>query len=179
MAKEMKAQKEVTGYEIREAINRWRLRKQVAERQFRDSVYVFKGDDKKSLDELATIFTEADTNIALLEDLRQNFNMQTKVRVADKEMTLSVAVKLFGGRGRLEKLWRDACIEPHDRYSSGYDRRARSNDQEYAQRSVNMGDCMTRADEAAKNASQLRSAISVANGNKIVVPREYPANLFE
>jgi hypothetical protein len=183
VGKTMQPQREVTGYDIREAINRWRLRKQVMERQFRDAIYAFKGQEKPKPDEAAKEFTKADRYIALLEDLRQNFNQQVKVRITnltgeDEEMTLSVAVKLFGGSGRLEKLWRDSCHEPEERYGR-YDRQVtRSAGDEHAERRISVKDTIQKADEAARYASQLRTAISVANGNRIAIPRDFPPDVL-
>lgn len=174
----MRPQTEVTGYMIREAITRWKLRKQIAEKQFRDSLYKFKDEEKTNPSELAEAFAQADRNIALLEDLRQRFNLEQKVKVGDKTMSLSVAVKMFGGTGRLEKLWRDACSEKEDRYNR-YDRPTRRADEEVAQKTMGMKELMAKADDAAKAASQLRSAISMANAKTIIVPTEYPADLFE
>ena len=172
--------RQVTGHQIKQSIKRWELRKQIADKQFKESIYTFK-DEKKGLtpQAIGKNYKEADAAIAYLEELRQQYNRYVRLKVGGQEMTLSLAVKLYGGAGRMEKMWRLACVdEQQDRYNR-YDGRTRQKDAEYATRRVTVEEAMKQADIAAIYAGDLRAAIAEGNGTKFTVPSEFPGDLFE
>jgi hypothetical protein len=176
------AAKEVNGYQLREALKRWKVRKDVADKQFKDCLYGFKDDEagKPTPQAVAENYQKADFAIAKIQELQQAFNAQTQIEVGGKRMTLSLAIKLVGGAGRLENMWRSAATDTGRETRYGYDRQmSRKADEEYARRRVKVEEAIKHSDQAAQYAASLRSAIATANSKTINVPADVPAELFE
>lgn len=176
---------EVTGYQIREAIKRWRIRADVAAKQFNESLWVFESDKgaKATPEQVAKNFAEADRAVAVLQQLQDEYNTRITIRVNGKDLSLALAVKLLGGAGRLENMWRKAATDAgsESRYSRFHERpqMSRKTDEEYARRAVPQDKAIRFSDEAAQYASALRSGIALGNSQKITVGQEeYPAHLF-
>lgn len=167
--------KEITGYQLREALKRWRIRRDVADKQFSDSLWGFEKDEKPSPNEIAGAFAQADQIIAQLQDLQQEFNRNTFVEVAGKKITLSLAIKLVGGAGRLESMWRKAATDTGTGDARYYGvPQSRKADEEYRSRRIPQKDAIELSDNAAAYASALRAAIAGANAHKIVLPADFP-----
>jgi hypothetical protein len=168
--------RKITGYQLREAIKNWELRKNTAQKQFQESMWIFEGDTKASLEELADAYLKAEQAIARLQTLQAQYNLAVAVEVQDRAMTLCQAVKLIGGAGRLEKMWRDAATGSQQHY--GYAQMmVRQKDQEFAKRAVNATDAVVRTTSAARFASALRNAIALGNTRELEL--EVPAELLE
>ena len=157
---------QITGFTIREAIKRWEMVRETSSKQWNDSQFVFEKDEKTSPDDLMKAYRDAERAVASLQTAQARFNIQTKVKVLGEEMTLAEAVKLVGGAGRVEKMWKSyAANTGSDRYSRV--ELSRSKENEYAKRAVSVKDCLKRATEAAKFAGALRAAIAEGNSVKV------------
>src|SRR3990167_8019674 len=133
------ASKEVTGYTLREALKRWRIRRDVADKQFKDSLWAFASDEgqKVSSEQISKNYAEADYNLAKLQEIQQEFNRTVAIDVQGRKMTLALAIKLVGGVGRRESMWRNAATDTgRDRRYYGGREMSRSTDEEHAKRTV-------------------------------------------
>jgi len=158
----------VTGYDLREALKRWTLRKDTASRQFNNTIFAFDDENKPSPTSVAQDFTKADCAVALLQEAQQRYNLAVQITVKGQSMSLAMAVKSIGGAGRLEKMWRFATTDTgRDRYSIR--ETTRRADDIVARRVISPEECMEKADAAARFASALRSAVASANGNKLPI----------
>ena len=167
---------EVTGYEIREALKRWKTQRLVADQQFNASLFAFKDEKKANPEEIVSNFRKADTAIALLQELQQQYNSKVKVKVGKEDITLSLAVKLVGGAGRITNMWHKAATETGlDRYESRS--MTRKTDEERAGRVVPQDKAIKLSDEAAKFAAAIRSAMAV--GNSVKLDMEVPEGLLD
>ena len=155
--------KKVNGFMLREALKRWENQRSLASSMFNDSIYVFENEAKTGPLALMEQFQQADRNYARLQELQQTYNNNIKVTVGGETITLSLAVKLVGGAGRIEKMWRQTVLPKTDRYSYNERQTTRSKDTEYAQRAITQDECLKMATQASKYATQLRSAIAAAN----------------
>jgi hypothetical protein len=168
----------VTGYQFREAIKAWELRKQAATSQFDQSLWAFEGEEKPSPADLADLFVKAEEAIARLQAFQARYNLSVVVDVLGTKMTLCQAVKLMGGAGRHEKMWRSAATStgggPFHFHAVATTRKT---DEIHARRTVAVEDALARADRATKYASALRSAIALGNSQEREM--EVPADLFE
>jgi hypothetical protein len=169
----------VTGYQLREAIKRWELRRDTASSQFNESLFVFEAEKKDSPDVLMEIFVQADRAVAQLQTAQNEYNL--KITVSGPGflggMTLCEAIKRVGGAGRSEKMWRVATSDKgRDRYQSR--ETSRSKDQEYARRVLSVKETMKRASDAAVFAGNLRAAIAEGNTNTLDIGWLKP-DLFE
>jgi len=159
---------EVNGYEIREAIRRWKFKAETISAAFEESLFSFEGEEKESPQSITDKYRKADRAIAELEALQQKYNENHKVDVIGEQMTLALAVKLVGGAGRIEKMWRVAAKGgSKDRFSYNDARKERNKENEYASATVTLSEARTEANKAARFASALRAAISIGNGHEI------------
>ncbi len=167
----------VTGYRLRHAIKRLEQRRNVAVRQFKDSVYVFEGETKTSPDDCMAQFRGCEDKMATLQVAQARYNLMVEVDVLGRKMTLHEAVKRVGGAGRAEKLWREVAEEEQG-YGWQASARMRSTDQEYADRVIPVHECLDQADEVAQLANALREAMAMGNAQEIEVEGLEPS-LFE
>lgn len=158
----------LTGYTLREAIKRWELKRDAATRLFADSLWAFEGQEKPRPVDLAQSVREAEVAIAMLQAAQARYNLAVSVRVLGEPMTLCQAVKLAGGAGRFEKLWRDATQDSKgsSRYFLGPEK-SRSRDNEYARRQVSIQDAIAESGRASEWANALRAAIAVGNATEV------------
>jgi hypothetical protein len=155
----------ISGYKLREALRNKRTLRDVLATRFNETLFQFEAGAKPQ--DVAKGFQEADQAVAMLEEAQQFYNQQVNVEVEGKTMTLVRAIKLVGGAGRLEKMWRSAATDTgRDRYSS-YREMSRKSDEEHARRMVSVDDAIELAQKAARFASALRSAIAEANARKV------------
>jgi hypothetical protein len=164
---------EVTGNQLREALRRAIFRKTIYEKQFSESLYRFEDEKKDTPVAVSENFRQSDEAIATLQDLQQQFNQKVQVSIQGesgrKQITLSLAIKLVGGAGRLEKMWRTAAgggeKDRYDRY--GGTTRQRNKDIIEASAQITSGDAMKEADKAARRASSIREAIAIGNSQSV------------
>lgn len=170
--------RKITGYQLREAIKRWELHKSTAAKQFDESLWAFEGDDKASPGELADTFLKAEDAVAKLQTLQARYNLSVVVDVLGSKMSLCQAVKMVGGAGRHEKMWRNAATNSGQcGYAYGQNPMSRKTDEVHAKRTVSVKEAIERADRAARLASALRSAIALGNGQEREM--EVPSELLD
>jgi len=166
----------VTGYQIREAIKQWELRKDAASRVLDDSLKVFPGEEKPHPSILIGDYLQAEVAIAQLQTLQSRYNLAIKFDFEGKDMSLCEAVKSLGGYSRVEKLWRLASAGgKKDRYYGKEDERDPT--KQYAKQVVSPTEGVKLATNAARRASALRAGIATCNA----MEKEFdvPTALFE
>lgn len=155
----------VTGYMLRDAIKEHTLRRDTAAAAFSKSLMAFPGEEKDPQGEMAK-FQAAESAIAILETAQIAYNMNVRVEVLGATMPLSQAIKLIGGAGRIEKMWKDAIA---DKSSHHYlsDSDVRDPNQIRATRTVPSDEALALARAAGKRSNALRAAIATANGKEL------------
>lgn len=162
----------INGYQLREAIKHWVLQADAAAKSFNDSLYAFKGEEKTLPDDVMKSFETAERNAARVEEIQQRYNAVVMCSVQDQQLTLALCVKLVGGAGRREKMWREAAVGKKDRYAyNDGPARERDKDKEYAERLLSAKVCSERSQAAAKFASALRNAIARGNSTDVDVEK--------
>jgi hypothetical protein len=151
----------ITGYALREAIKRWQLRRDTASNLFDASIRKFEDETKESPVEVMKQLSQAEQAIAALQEVQSRYNLEVPVM----GMSLCKAIKLVGGAGRMEKMWRNVAAPIKDRY--GRDSDVRDKTQEVAKPTVSSREAAVLASDAARWAGSLRSGISVANAIEI------------
>jgi hypothetical protein len=161
---------------IREALRRAVTRRDIAGKQFNETIFQFETDKQISPQEISSAFEAADDAVAQLQAAQQKYNDRITVKVNGRSMNLSYAVKRVGGAGRLEKMWRHAATTTgRDRYS--YREMSRKADDILATRAVSVDEALQRANAASQFASELRAAIATANAKEVEM--ELSENLFK
>lgn len=163
----------VTGNKIREALRRAVFRRQILDQQFSTTLYAFEGEQKATPQATAEEFQKADSDVAMLQAIQQYFNQNTIVKTSDGKMPLALAIKLIGGAGRVEKMWREAAGGgKKDRYAYDGERKTRNKDEIRAELQVTPEESLKKADKAARRASSLREAIADGNAKEMKIDNE-------
>jgi hypothetical protein len=158
---------QVTGYKIQHKLKELEQLKEVTAQQFNDNIMQFASQNEKlELPEVFGSYTSLEKRIARLQAAQTRYNLAVNVSVLGETMSLLEAVKLIGGAGRSEKMWKDVVKGNKSRHHM-YTEQTRSKDQEYAVRSVSINDAVGFAQQATKIAGALREAIQVGNATEI------------
>jgi hypothetical protein len=168
-----------TGYALREAIKRHELRRDSAARSFTGTLKMFPGEEKESPEEVMRAFVEADEAIARLQEAQMRYNLAVRVpsESGAMPMSLALAVKLVGGAGRREKMWRNAGA-PAERRGYGLDEDERDPTKVRASAVLSPRDLLKLSATASSQASALRQAIAVGNAVEVEI-ENLSASLFE
>ena len=172
----------VTGYMLREAIKQHELRRDTAARAFDSSLKRFPDEEKESPNEIIVAFSKAEQAVAQIQEAQMRYNLAIMVDVTGSyasnktTMTLAKAIKLVGGAGRVEKMWRSATGPKKDRYYREEDEIDPSRIR--AKATVKPSEAIKEASLAGKVAGSLRAAIATANARELEIEDLSPA-LFE
>lgn len=158
----------ISGYALREALRRWQLRRDTALSQFDGSLRKFQDEDKDPPVQIMERLTRAESVIAVLQEQQTRYNLTVKVSPQGLEpMTLLRAVKLIGGIGRQEKLWRNVAAPTKSSRVFGERQDVRDKDQEVARATITVKDASDRAAQIARISGSLRAAIATANASEV------------
>lgn len=166
----------ITGYKLREAIKQHELRRDTAAATFESSLKKFPGEDKEDPREVIKLFLLSERAVAKLQTVQMFFNIAVKVEANGETMTLAEAIKLVGGAGRVEKMWRVAASGKKDRYATHDESRA--SDTVYATPTITAAEAVRLATAAGRVSGNLRAAIAVANAQEVEI-QDLDATLFE
>jgi hypothetical protein len=166
----------ITGYQLREAIKMWQLRKTTAEGLFTDSLAKFTGETKDTPTVMAAIIQQAEESIARLQVLQMRYNLQVQMVIADLgEMSLAMAIKFSGVVSRIEKIWAGAATASRDPYEN---RRVRDPQQDRAEPTITPKEILAETSKSTKRAGALRTAIGAGNTREVEI-EDLNASLFE
>lgn len=167
-----------TGWALKEAIKEHELRRDTAARSFNGTLKAFADDKKQSPQEVVEEFLARERSIASLQVAQAEYNLKVRVKHDGREITLCEAVKLIGGLGRAEKMYRSATGAKPDRYSSYADTDVRDPKQERAKETISPKEAAVLASAQARVAGRLRAAIATGNGTEVEIESLSPS-LFE
>jgi hypothetical protein len=158
----------ITGYKIQHKLKELEQLKEVAAQQFNDNIMQFESQSEKlDLRDVYANYTALEKRIARLQAAQCSYNQAVTVNVLGESMSLLEAVKLVGGAGRSEKMWKDVVKGNKSSRHHLYSEQSRSKDQEYAVRSVSVSEAVQFAQQATKVAGALREAIQVGNATEV------------
>jgi hypothetical protein len=166
----------VTGYQLREAITMWKLRKTTAEGQFTGSLARFADETTKELPHaIVASVQQAEESIVRLQVAQMRYNLAVKVAIPDAgELTLAEAIKLSGVVSRIEKIWNGAAA---DRNPYGYNTRVRDLNQDRAEPTVTPKEVLNETTRLTKRAGALRAAIGAGNTREVEIEDLHPTLL--
>jgi hypothetical protein len=152
----------ITGYGLREAIKFHKLRSDEAAASFDSTLKVFKEDSKESPQSVVERYLSAESAVARLQTAQAEYNLKVTMTTDRGAISLSEGIKLIGGLGRAEKMWRSAASPKKDRYGSSFED-TRDPTREHAKPTITTTEAAALASKVAKIASRLRAAIATAN----------------
>jgi hypothetical protein len=157
----------VTGYKLQHKLKELEQLKEVYAQQFNDNIMQFESQSEKlDLKEVFGNYTDIEKKISRLQAAQCLYNLSVDVSVLGENMTLLEAVKLIGGAGRSEKMWKDVVKGNRTRHH-GFGEQTRDKSSEYAIRALSLNDSVQFAQQAAKIAGSLREAIQIGNANEV------------
>jgi hypothetical protein len=158
----------ITGYKIQHKLKELEEAKEVTAQQFNDGILQFASQaEKTDIREVFARYTSLERNIAALQTLQAQYNLQVNVSVLGETMPLHQAVKLVGGAGRSQKMWKEVVKGKKNARYSFSEPDGRNKDTEYASRSVPMEEALKHSQHASRLAGSLREAIQVGNATEI------------
>ena len=114
-----------------------------------------------------------------LQVAQMRYNLAVRMDVKGKSLTLAEAIKLVGGAGRVEKMWKGSIADgKRNSYMDPDDTRNLDEKIIRAVRTVSPQDAVKLTTAAGKTASTLRAAISIANGQEVEI-EGLDVSLFE
>lgn len=160
----------LNGYQIREGIRRWQLKRDAASNQFDGSLKRFEDETTKPMPtNIMVDFNKADHTIALLQVAQDMYNLAINIEVRLPSGTPALMTLSEGGAGRAEKMWRSAANPSKDRYSSYSVDDVRKADEIRSKPSMSVKDMLDEAEKHARYASALRSALALANAKEVEI----------
>lgn len=169
----------VTGYKIREAISRNKLRRETASSQFPDSLHAFPGEHKPSPIEIVEAVLGAEMRIARLQVLQDQYNTQVSVQLSSSTVTLAYVIKLAGGLERVEKLWRGVAVKKKDRFLYRADNPLLRDEKAVAAvATLEPEQARMRAEGLQIQIGQLKELLGLANGRELDF-EDLDGSLFE
>lgn len=166
----------ITGYALREALKQHELRRDAASRSFNGTLKSFTDESKETPQAVMEVLRHAERCIARLQVAQMRYNLA--VTVPGGTMLLAEAIKLIGGIGRAEKMWRTVAGPKEDRYSSYHEEDVRDPTKIRASSTITVKEAVALAAATAKESSQLRESIAIANATSVEV-EGLDASLFE
>jgi len=167
----------LTGTKIREAISIWTVRKEAAEKTFKDSLMAF-SDEQKNPAREATALQVAELSIAHLQALQSLYNTRVLAEALSESRTLGFWVKALGVYERETALWKGALSAgERQRTWGGEPSGVRKKDEEWPHPTMKPADIAKEATAAMRRATEIRSAIARANQKEIELDVE--ASYFE
>lgn len=168
---------QITGYKLQHAIRESEHMKNLAASQWDGSLHAFADEEKAGPLKVMIEYRAQEERLCALQVAQSRYNLAIEVDILGTKMSLCRAIKLVGGAGRAEKMWRSAASgEKKDRYSIRSEL-TRSKDEERAKPTISREDASAQAKTSARYAASLREAIQV--GNATAVEIEMDASLFE
>lgn len=155
----------IDGFTLQQAVREAKAERDQASKRFTPALKKFPGEEKPDPRELAEAFIAAEIRLARLQSAQTLFNLTARVQVQGETMSLLEAIKLVGGAGRLEAMWRSAATPETNRYSMNED--TRQKDTIVAEAQVSFDEAGELRRKAGKRASALRAAIQKGNAQEI------------
>lgn len=166
----------VTGYQLREAIQTWKLRKTTAEASFTDSLSKFEGETKEAPIAIVEQVLAAEMAIVRLQVAQTQYNLLVKVNVpGEGSLSLAEVIKVSGVIGRIEKVW--AGTTARDPYGYG-NSRVRDPSQLRAEATITPKEILAQTTALSKRAGAYRAAIGGGNTHEVEI-ESLDAALFE
>lgn len=158
----------INGYQLREALKRLTLQRDVLQSQFKESLHTFEiSSTPPSPIKLMDSLEKTEFQIALLEEAQQKFNQIVRVNVQNETFSLVRAVKLVGGAARREKLWKDIILPQNVSRYSFPEPLSRNKDTVYAVPTISKEEALIQSKDATLFASALRNAIAKGNNAEV------------
>lgn len=162
------------GYKLKELLKLKKMELTANLAKIKTSFYVFEEElDKGTPIELSENIMVLEKDLATIQTAQKYYNINSIIKIDGfEEMSLEMAIKLLGGYNRKSKMFRDFLESglKRSRYSSSErGPKIRSKDTEYQTESITQEDALKEAMGAEVKASNIKTAISLANGRDMEI----------
>lgn len=159
-----------TGFQLQQRIKELKRDVEMYATQFENGKMRFEDENKPTAKEAYLAYRQCEDKLANYQTAQTYYNMHIMVKVGNETITLAQAIKLVGGAGRGEAMWRGIVAPKKDRY--GRDTTTRSTEEVRAQPTYTMEEARQFAQDTANFASDLRYAIQMANAQEMDIPMD-------
>jgi hypothetical protein len=167
----------ITGYDLRDAISGWQLKRDAATKAFDGSLYKFPDENKETPNEVVASIEAAELIIAKLQTAQMEYNLKVQLKLPGGTLSLAEAIKRVGGLGRIEKMWKSAASPKKRSYLDLDEVPTRDDGRIVAERQLNTKEVIEQASKVGKLAGKFRSAIAVGNATEVDI--DLDPSLFE
>jgi len=155
-----------TGYALQSRIRKLKVDIDTYSTQFENGKSKFQDEDKVTSMEAFTLLQNAELQLAEVQTQQCMYNQAVFIDVQGQRMSLAKAIRLVGGAGRAEAMWRKIVAPKKDRYSMG-DAAVRKEGKQYASLTYTNQKAHEMAVKTANYAAALRQAIQEANAQEV------------
>lgn len=162
----------INGYKLQHALADLKQERETLAALFDKETRAFPGDEKGDLMAVSESLERCEAQIVHVQDVQTNYNRQVMIDLAGKSIPLSAAIKLAGGFGRIEGMWRKLVGEISSAHRNPYNDglATRVKDREETQVfTVSLDVARQKLREATKMTRECKEAVAGGNGNLIDV----------
>lgn len=177
----------INGYDIKEKITLLTDEIKLVAEQFKDSLWVFKTDNKEDPKELFEKYKTYCEKLTKLNCLQQKYNLNNTITFNEKTISLAEAIKLVSQIDSMKNMWKTAFNDKAEKVNSFFNRtesRQRPSDVEIAERATPVKESLELYKKYSTLSSQLRKLIATANSKEICIGEiglysEFSSELFD
>jgi hypothetical protein len=160
----------ITGHRIKEAIEAWKIKRELAADAFTKSLFTF-GEEQIVPEAFFAQISEAEKSIIKLQAAQSEYNLKVSLEVDGESYTLTEAVKLVGVLTRFVKSWKEALKAQAVESSpwEKHNRLVRNKDDQVAQKTITDERCREMVTKLSQRKNTLQGAIAVANATKVEI----------
>ncbi len=160
----------INGYKIQHMLADLKQERETLTALFEKETRAFPGDERGDPMAVSEDLERCEAEIVHLQEIQNDYNHRVTVELAGKKVTLLAAIKLAGGLGRIEGMWRKLVGELSSSHRSPYNDglATRQKDKEETESfTVGLEVARTKLREATRHTRECKEAVAGGNGQVI------------
>ena len=160
----------INGYKLQHMLADLKQERETLTALFDKETRAFPSDEKGDLMAISDNLEKCEAEIVHVQEVQNAYNRQVMVEMAGKPVALSAAIKLAGGLGRIEGIWRKLVGEISSSHRNPYGETLakRVKDREETQEfTISLGVARQRLREATKVTRECKEAVAGGNGRMV------------
>jgi hypothetical protein len=161
----------ITGHRIKEAIEAWKIKRELAADAFGKALFSFEGEKKMPADAFFAEYDEAEDAIVKLQAAQAEYNLHVTLDASGENYTLIEAVKRVGVLTRYIKVWKEA-LKAQAVETSRWERQrnfVRKQDDQIAEKTITDERCREMVTKLSQQKNALQGAVAVANATPVEI----------
>lgn len=160
----------VNGYKLQHAIKELKEKRGVLFAVFDDCTRKFKDETKRDPGVVASEIEECEAAIVALQAAQALYNSSVAVELFGQKVPLLIAIKMVGGLGRVEGIWRDVVKKLSGGNRTSYQPlQTRDVDNEIEQFTVSLEVAQKKLQEASRRNQECREIVASGNAQWVEI----------